>query len=173
MTTCEWKGIQMDLIEAVKARKSVRGFLDKKVPREVVAEILDLAIRAPSAMNTQPWEFYVLAGEVLDEIRRQNVEWLRAGNMPQPDHLVVGWPNEGVYRRRQVDLAKQLFSLMGIAREDKQARAGWLERGFRFFDAPVAVIVLADACLTEGGPLMDIGAMLQTLCLAALDFRYA
>ncbi|MBU2487862.1 MAG: nitroreductase [Proteobacteria bacterium] len=160
----------MEIIEAVKARKSIRGYLDKPVPREVVAQVLSLAIRAPSAMNTQPWEYYVLAGDVLDQIRKENVEWLRAGNIPQPDHLVVGWPNDSVYRRRQVDLAKQLFSLMGIAREDKAARMEWLERGFRFFDAPVAVLVVSDACLSEGGPLMDIGAMLQNLCLSALAF---
>ncbi|MBW1989463.1 MAG: nitroreductase [Deltaproteobacteria bacterium] len=157
----------MEVAEAIKARKSVRGFLDKPVAKELIEKVLQLAVRAPSAMNTQPWEFYVLAGDVLDAVRKENVEWLRASAPPQPDHLVVGWPKDSVYRRRQVDLAKQLFSAMGIEREDKEARAAWLERGFRYFDAPAAILVLTDRCLTDAGPLMDLGAMLQTLCLAA------
>jgi len=58
---------------------------------------------------------------------------------------------------------------MGIAREDKKKRAAWLERGFRFFDAPVGILVLTDRFLSDVGPLLDIGAAIQTLCLAALD----
>ena len=86
------------------------------------------------------------------------------------DHLVVGWPKESVYRNRQMGLAKQLFSLMDIPREDSVKRAWWLERGFRFFDAPVAIIVVTDKSLSESGPLFDIGAVVQNFCLAALKY---
>ncbi len=160
----------MDVTEAVKKRKSIRGYKSDPVPKEILEHILDLASRAPSAMNTQPWEFTVLAGDVLENVRRSNVELLNAGTPPNPEHVVVDWPRESIYRQRQVDLAKQLFKLMDIAREDKQKRAEWMERGFRYFDAPVVVIVSVDRCLSESGPLIDLGAVIQTICLMALHF---
>lgn len=160
----------MEIIDAIYARKSIRGYLPDPVPQDVIKKILQASVRAPSAMNTQPWEFVVIAGEVLDTIRKKNVEKLNAAAPMQPDHLVVGWPQESVYRRRQVELAKQIFALMDIQREDKAKRAQWLERGFRFFDAPAAIIVMTDRSLSESGPLMDIGAVVQSICLAALQY---
>jgi len=160
----------MDVIEAVKKRKSIRGYKPDLVPKEVLEQILELASHAPSAMNTQPWEFTVLTGEVLKNLRRSNVELLNSGAPPNPEHVVVSWPRESIYRQRQVDLAKQLFQLMGIPREDKEKRAKWLERGFRYFEAPAAIIISTDRCLSESGPLLDIGALIQTICLTALHF---
>jgi nitroreductase len=160
----------MDVIEAVKKRKSIRGYKPDPVPRQVLEQILESASRAPSAMNTQPWEFTVLAGGVLENVRRSNVEQLNSGVPPNPEHVVTSWPKDSIYRRRQVELAKQLFQLMEIPREDKEKRAKWLERGFRYFDAPAAIILSTDRCLSESGPLLDIGAVIQTMCLTALHF---
>lgn len=160
----------MDIIEAVKKRKSIRGYKPDPVPKEVLEQILELASHAPSAMNTQPWEFIVLTGDVLENVRRSNVELLNSGALPNPEHVVVSWPRESIYRQRQVNLAKQLFQLMDIPREDKEKRANWLERGFRYFDAPAAIILSTDRCLSESGPLLDIGALIQTICLTALYF---
>ncbi|MEW5735846.1 MAG: nitroreductase [Thermodesulfobacteriota bacterium] len=158
----------MDLIQAIENRRSIRGFKPDPVPRAVIREILSVATRAPSANNTQPWEFAVLAGPVLDAVREENVAWLRSGRMIEPEHPVFSWPKESVFRQRQVNLARDIFSLMGIKREDKVQRDIWMERGFRYFDAPAAIFVLTDRSLGEHGSLMDIGAVVQTICLAAL-----
>jgi len=160
----------MDVIEAVKKRKSVRGYKADPVPRQVLEQILELASQAPSAMNTQPWEFTVLIGDVLENVRRGNIDLLNSGVAPNPEHVVTGWPKDSIYRQRQVALAQQLFELMDIPREDKEKRARWRERGFRYFDAPAAIILSVDRCLGESGPLLDIGAVIQTICLAALHF---
>ena len=160
----------MDLVEAIRSRKSIRDFRTEAVPREVIRELLEIACRAPSAMNTQPWEFTVVAGDVLDSVRRAIVAKLQAGEKPHSEHSVVGWPVESVYRRRQVELAKHLFRLMDIPREDAAKRAQWLERGFRFFDAPAAIVICVDRMLAEGTPIFDIGAVTQNICLAALHF---
>ncbi len=160
----------MDILEAIKTRKSIRDFKPDPVPREVITELLNATCQAPSAMNTQPWEFIAISGDVLDKIRKKNIELLYSGAKLEPEHLVVGWPKEGVYRDRQVGVAKQLFKLMDIPREDNEKRAQWMERGFRYFSAPVAIILLTDRMLSESGPLIDIGAAAQTLCLAALSF---
>jgi len=160
----------MNIIEAMNARKSIRGFKSKPVDQTFIKKILEAAVRAPSAMNTQPWEFFVITGETLDNMRKQIVDKLNTGAPMQPDHLVVGWPPNSIYRDRQVNLAKQLFKLMDIARENKEKRAQWLERGFRFFDAPVVIIVVTDKTLSESGPLFDIGAVVNNICLAALAY---
>ncbi len=160
----------MDIMEAMGARKSIRGFKKDPVPKEVLSQLLEVAGRAPSGMNSQPWEFFVLAGDVLESVKQANVEKLSSGTPPSPEHLVVGWGSDTVYRQRQVALAKQLFQLMDIKREDTAARGQWMERGFRFFDAPAAIIVVVDRALTEGAPLLDIGAVMQSICLVATDY---
>lgn len=160
----------MDVTEAIFTRKSIRGYKPDPVRREVIHKILEAALHAPSAMNTQPWEFFIITGEVLEQIRKGVVAKLAAGAPMNPDHAVAAWPRDSIYRKRQVELAKQLFTLMKIPREDKVKRAAWMERGYRFFDAPVGVVVVMDRMLGESGPLFDIGAAVQTLCLAALKY---
>jgi len=83
--------------------------------------------------------------------------------------VVMGWPRDSVYRQRQVALAKQLFQLMEISKEDKEKKRQWMERGFRFFDAPAAIIIVIDRSISEKGPLLDIGSVMQSICLAALS----
>jgi len=163
-------GRAMDVVEAIKNRKSIRCFKSDPVPKEVIGEILEIAGRAPSAMNTQPWEFMVLAGELLENIRKANLENLYSGVPRQPEHTVVGWQRGSIYWDRQVGLAKQIFTLMDIQREDKEKRAQWSERGFRYFDAPAAILLLTDKALSADGPLLDLGAVMQTICLTALNY---
>jgi nitroreductase len=163
----------MEIIEAIQQRKSIRGYRPDPVPRDLLRRILEIAGRSPSAMNSQPWEFAVIGGEVLDRIRQANLERLRAGVLPDAEHAVTGWNKESVYRRRQVELAIGLFQLMGIERKDVAKRTEWLERGFRFFDAPAAIIVLTDRSLLENTYLIDVGVVIQSICLAALEFGLA
>lgn len=160
----------MNVLEAIKTRRSIRGYKQDPVPKEVIREILAIASRAPSAMNTQPWEFVVVAGEPLRKIREGSAAKLNAGEMPHPEHHVVGWTNDSIYRVRQVDLAKHIFQIMDIPREDKVKRAAWMERGFRYFNAPAAIVIFVDKSLSETGPVLDVGAIMQNICLAALDF---
>jgi len=157
----------LDVIEAITTRKSIRGYKPDPVPKEVLEEILEAAIRAPSGMNTQPWEFTVIAGEVIEQIRQANVEKFNSGESPQQEVVRGGYPDH--YRERQVALAVQLFQLMGIAREDREKRMDWARRGFRFFDAPAAIIISLDRSLGEAAQF-DIGAISQTIALAALNY---
>ena len=160
----------MDIVEAVKNRKSIRNFKPDPVPKNILKEILEIAGRAPSAGNSQPWEYTVVAGDVLEKIRQANVEKLKSGASPHPDLSSKGWPNGSVYRRRQIDIAKQIFQLMEIPRGDKEKRDQWMERGFRYFNAPAAIVVSADRSLPYPRPLFDVGALTQTICLLALNY---
>jgi len=159
----------MDIVEAVRSRKSIREYKPDPVPKEILREILDISIRSPSTMNTQPWEITVVTGEILENIRKGNIEMLNSGAKPNPE--TPHKPSEGKYRQRQVDLAIQIFNLMGIAREDKEKRAEWIQRGFRLFNAPAAFILSRDKSLDESAlSLLDIGAITQTICLVALNY---
>lgn len=153
--------------EVVLGRRSIRGYLDKPVPRALIEEILTLAMRAPSSMNTQPWHFHVVTGESLNQIRQGNTERILAGE-PDSREFRKGNPFAGVHRDRQVEVAKQLFGAMGIARDDAPARQDWVLRGFRQFDAPVCVIVTYDRELSgSDDTAFDCGAVTTALVNAA------
>ncbi|MFH2129943.1 MAG: nitroreductase [bacterium] len=160
----------MELTDALVQRKSIRGFKPDPVPKETIEKILEAAINAPSAMNTQPWEMFVVAGDVLDKIKKGNIEALTSGTPPRPEMAFLEkFQNE--YKQRQVGLAVQLFKLMGIAREDGQAKFGWMQRGFRFFDAPAAIILTYDKILDPALlSYFDLGCLTQSICLAALNY---
>ena len=157
----------MKFDEVVLGRRSIRGYQQLPVPRELLREIIGLAMRAPSSMNTQPWHFYVVTGEPLERIRRGNTERILAG-APDSREFRKGQPFAGQHRERQVGVAKQLFSAMGIERDDKDGRQDWVLRGFRQFDAPVCVIITYDRVLdgSDDTPF-DCGAVATALVNAA------
>jgi nitroreductase len=133
----------------------------------LIKEILALAMRSPSSMNTQPWNFYVITGEPLDRIRQGNTDRNLAG-IPHSREFRTGQPFDGVHRERQIGVAKQLFQAMGIARDDKAGRHDWVMRGFRQFDAPVCVIITYDRVLASSDDTaFDCGAVATALVNAA------
>jgi nitroreductase len=153
--------------EVVNGRRSIRGFKPELVPRAVIEEVIALAMRAPSSLNTQPWNFTVVAGEPLDRIRAGNTERNLAG-VPSSREFRSHGEYGGHHRERQIGVAKQLFSAMGIERHDKDARQDWVLRGFRQFDAPVSIVVTYDRSIHGGdiGPF-DCGAVTNALVNAA------
>ena len=157
--------VQFD--EVVLGRRSIRGYKNEPVPRDLIKEVLKLAMRSPSSMNTQPWNFTVVSGEPLDRIRAGNTERNLAG-VPHSREFRIGEPFAGQHRDRQVGVAKQLFAAMDIAREDKEKRQDWVLRGFRQFDAPVCVIITYDAELSDSDDTpFDCGAVTTALVNAA------
>ncbi len=159
--------VPMTYDEVVRGRRSVRGYKPDPVPKALIREVIDLAMRAPSSLNTQPWNFYVVSGEPLDRIRAGNTERMVSG-VPESREFRSHGQYEGAHRARQIEIAKQLFAAMGIARDDKDKRADWVLRGFRQFDAPVSVVVTYDRSI-HGGDIapFDCGAVTNALVNAA------
>lgn len=157
----------MEYQEVVMGRRSIRGFLDKPVSKQMINEVLSMAIRAPSSLNTQPWNFYVVSGAPLDAIRKGNTERNLAG-VPDSREFRGHGAYEGDHRMRQIEIAKQLFAAMSIEREDKAARQDWVLRGFRQFDAPVSIAVTYDRSI-HGGDIapFDCGGVTNALVNAA------
>jgi nitroreductase len=159
--------LRMQFDDVILGRRSIRGYKPDPVPMALIKEIIGLAMRSPSSMNTQPWNFYVITGEPLNRIRAGNTERMLAG-VPESREFRRGEPFAGKHRERQIGVAKQLFSAMGIARDDKVMRQDWVMRGFRQFDAPVCVIVTYDRVLHGADDAaFDCGAVATTLVNAA------
>ena len=157
----------MEYETIVQERRSIRGYKPDPVPKQVIDEIIEIAKRAPSSMNTQPWHFHVITGEPLERIREGNTERMMAGEGVDRE-IKMGHGYEGPHRERQVEIAIQLFEAMGIERDDKPRRQDWVMRGFRQFDAPVSIVVTLDKALehdTIGH--FDLGAATYGLVLAA------
>ena len=157
----------MQFDDVLLGRRSIRGYKSDPVPKALIQEILQLAMRSPSSMNTQPWNFTIVSGEILNRIRAGNTERNLAG-VPHSREFRIGQPFAGEHRDRQVGVAKQLFAAMDIAREDKEGRQDWVLRGFRQFDAPVCIIITYDRVLADSDDTaFDCGAVTTALVNAA------
>ena len=160
-------GSTLTFDDVVLGRRSIRGYKREPVPKALIREVIEMAMRAPSSLNTQPWNFYVVAGEPLDRIRAGNTERNLAG-VPDSREFRGHGAHQGAHRERQIEIAKQLFAAMGIERHDQAARQDWVLRGFRQFDAPVSVVVTYDRSI-HGGDIapFDCGAVANALVNAA------
>lgn len=149
--------------DLVAARKSVRAFQSSPLSEELLGQIFDVALRAPSNCNTQPWQVHVASGEHLEVLRERMPAEFIAGKMSM-DFPYDG-VYEGVYKERQYGSAQALYDSLGIKREEKDKRQATFMRNFTFFDAPhVAFLFLpAPFGLREA---CDLGMYAQTLMLS-------
>lgn len=154
----------MDLDEAIVSRRSVRGFLPKEVPEVTIREVFELAQRAPSNCNIQPWMSHVVSGESLKALGQKMVDAALAGVPHDPD-FTADRKFTGAYRERQIDAAVQLYGSMGIERSDRPRRDWAYRRNLQFFDAPHAVFVFMFNEFEER-EAVDLGIYAQTLLLA-------
>lgn len=159
---------EMSLEQAIRRRRSVRGFLEKPVPGEILEEVFGLAQLAPSNCNIQPWRVLVASGATRDELRRRMVDNVSRGRPMTPDYEHL--PRfEGIYRKRQVDCAVELYNNMGIAREDSAGRARATLRNFELFDAPHVVFIGMERQFGVTVAL-DVGMYIQTLLLTMTSY---
>ncbi|MFM9899809.1 MAG: nitroreductase [Polaromonas sp.] len=159
--------------EAISSRQSVRQFLPTPVPRALIEHLLDLASRAPSGTNTQPWKTYVLQGNSLsslvDKVCEVHTSFatnpaLAADYTEAYDYYPEQWVSPYIDRRRENGWG--LYGLLGITKGDKAAMHAQQQRNFRFFDAPVGLMFTLDRVMGRGS-LVDYGMFLQTLMVAA------
>lgn len=156
----------MSVQEIVKQRRSIRKFLSKPVPEELIKEVLSDALWAPSWGNTQPWEMIVVSGEKLEQFKKENIEALTSGTAMEPDVTVPDkWPDTLMQRYR--DVGKGVLGSLDIARGDKEGRDRYYGQMFSFFDAPVLVLFLVDKAVSVEYAMLDVGSIMQTYCLLA------
>ncbi len=154
--------------EVIRARHSVRAYLDTPVPRALVEDILSIAARSPSGTNTQPWNVHVVAGDVLQRL----ITAVCAVFDANPEHCEPGYDEVYLrqygepYQSRRRQLGKALYGLMGIGKGDTAAMLAQRRRNFLFFGAPVGLLFTIDRSFGRGS-WADVGMFMQTLMLAA------
>jgi len=155
--------------EAITSRRSVRAYLPTPVAREMIVEILDIAARAPSGTNTQPWKVHVLtsAAKALlsAKIRAAYDDTEQRATHVEPyAYYPTEWRSPYIDRRRKVGW--DLYSLLGIGKGDKARMHEQHGRNYEFFDAPVGLIFTIDRVMQQGSWL-DYGMFLQNVMVAA------
>jgi nitroreductase len=165
----------VELSKSIRDRKSIRAFKSNKVPKKALLNILRKASRAPSGLNCQPWEFFIVRGKVLEQLKSACLSAHRSGEPKSPDIPVYRMKGivpkfDGIFNQRRVALGKQIFSLLGISKEDKEGQAKWVENMVRFYDAPAVIIIAIDKTLKDEWPLLDIGFVSQNVLLSAQEY---
>lgn len=161
----------MDVRDAVASRYSCRAFLPTPISEATVRAIVELAARAPSAGNMQPWRVYALAGEQIEALKSLLAPRIPA-ELPKAegtDYTIYPHPLTEPYSSRRFTVGELLYRALGIPREDKAARYRQYARNYIFFGAPVALFFAREKA---HGPAQwaDIGGYLQTVCLLARGY---
>jgi nitroreductase len=154
---------------AITSRRSIRAYLETPVAREDIEAILEVAARAPSGTNTQPWKVHVLTGAAKTRLS-DRILAVYADPAQNREHVEEyayyprEWVSPFVDRRRKVGW--DLYALLGLTRDNKAGMAAQHGRNYRFFDAPVGMIFTIDRVM-EQGSWLDYGMFLQNIMVAA------
>jgi nitroreductase len=155
-----------EIVEAaIASRRSVRAFLPTPVPRELIEQILDVAARAPSGTNMQPWRAYVLAGDVKERLSADLVRAFMEGSQHASEYKYYPDRFFEPYLSRRRKVGWDLYGLLGIARGETARMQAQHARNFLFFEAPVGLIFTIERRL-EIGSWLDYGIFLGNVMTA-------
>lgn len=154
----------MDVRDAVAKRKSVRAFLRTPVDDTTIADLLERSARAPSGGNVQPWRIYVVGSDTMPAF----LEFLDGRELEPSGYDIYPPKLWEPYRTNRFALGEQMYALLDIPREDKEARLMRMAENYRFFGAPAAFFCFIDENM--GPPQWsDLGMFLQTFMLLAVE----
>ena len=155
----------MKVTDAVLSRSSIRSFLSKPVSNELLKTLLEKSSRAASGGNLQPWKIFVINNSTMKEFLDFQDSWTE----PEiPAYEIYPPKLKEPYRTSRYELGEQMYELLGIGREDKDARIAQVMKNFKFFGAPCAFFCFVDR---QMGPPQwsDLGMFLQTFMLLAKE----
>jgi len=155
----------MKVSQAVCSRKSIRSFSNQKISSSLIRELLILASRSPSGGNLQPWKIYVINNKSMEDFLLFQESW----EEPETPAYDIYPPKlKEPFRTSRFELGEQMYDLLGIGREDKEARLLQVMKNFEFFGAPCAFFCFVDR---QMGPPQwsDLGMFLQTFMLLAKE----
>ena len=155
----------MNVTQAVEARSSVRAFLNKPVANSIIKELLIKSSRSPSGGNLQPWKIFIINDKSMKDFLLFQSNW----NTPEtPSYEIYPSKLKEPYRTSRFELGEQMYEILGIPRDDKEARLNQVMKNFNFFGAPSAFFCFIDR---QMGPPQwsDLGMFLQTFMLLAKE----
>lgn len=155
----------MDVYHAVNSRQSVRGFLDRRVPADVLRRVLGAALQAPSGGNLQPWHVYVLSDAKLDDLKERIRQRIAAGDPgDQPPTPPYPLPLPARYAQRLEDMGARRYAAVGVARDDREARARVRAGNWECWGATTALFCYLETTMLPP-QWMDAGMFLQSAML--------
>lgn len=158
----------MDVKDAVIARRSVRGYLDKEVDPALLRDLALRSSRSATGGNIQPWHVDIVHGDSMRALKEIMAGKLERRETETPGYDIYPREMEDMYRQRTFAIGEEMYGRLGIPREDKKARAIWFARNFQFFGAPAAYFLTVDRRM--GPPQWaDLGMYLQSLMLLAVE----
>ena len=158
----------MNIKQLIESRYSVRSFLDKDVGFEKVKSILDTANSAPSGGNIQPWKVYVLGNNSKNELITQALNNYDTGVQEDIEFEIYPKPLAEEYKKRRSQCAADMYDALSIARDDIDTRLKQVRENFKFFGAPIGMIVTIDKSFAQNG-WGHVGMFLQNLWLTAIS----
>lgn len=157
----------LSVTDAIRRRRSRRAFTAQPVAEADLRHVLELAARAPSSSNVQPWKAYALTGAPLADLKAEVRERLAIDPRGEaPEYPIYARDLKDPYNTRRLACAEALYGLLGVARDNRMGRMMQFARNFDFYGAPVGVIVTLDRG-HERGQWADVGIYLAHLLLAA------
>lgn len=159
----------MDVIEAMRDRKSTRAYLDKPVARTTLEAILDVARWAPSGVNCQPWHVAVVSGALKAHLSKAMLAARQAHTPENPDYAYYPKAWREPYNARRKATGYALYQAMNISKDDVSARLKAWNNNYHFFGAPTGLFFFVDRALAQGA-WVDMGMFIQNVMLAARAF---
>ncbi len=155
----------MNVTQAVEARSSVRAFLNKPVANSIIKELLIKSSRSPSGGNLQPWKIFIINDISMKDFLLFQSNWNKSET---PSYEIYPSKLKEPYRTSRFELGEQMYEILGIPRDDKEARLNQVMKNFNFFGAPSAFFCFIDR---QMGPPQwsDLGMFLQTFMLLAKE----
>ena len=160
-----------DIEKLIEQRRSVRAFLPDAIDRNSLEAILTCARHAPSGANLQPGRFHVLTGSALSTLTNALSEAIEQNRKPVSEYSYFPPVLSDELKARQHEAGFALYKALGIGRRDTQARREQFARNYRFFDAPVGIVVSIDRDMGKGC-FMDLGMGLMSLFVSAQSRGY-
>jgi nitroreductase len=159
--------VKLDVLMAIAERHSVRAFLDMPVDKHLIETLLEHAGRAPSGKNTQPWHVDIVMGQSLHTLSDALLQ-ARTTNMPaNPDYQYYTQAQQEPYVSRAFACGMALYGALDIDRRDKAKRLAQWNLNYRFFGAPVGLIIHLDKNLATGS-WMDLGMFIENILIGAV-----
>lgn len=155
--------------DALNTRFSCRAFLDKEVAPELLHEIIETAVRAPSGGNLQPWHVWAVSGQPLRDFAEDI--FARASENPAgegSEYHIYPPDITDPYAARRADIGERMYGVLGIPREDRRARIVQMLENYKFFGAPVGLFFAIDKQMQEG-QWSDLGMIIQSIMLLARE----
>ena len=155
--------------EAIYTRLTCRAFLDKKVDKKIIEEIINVAKRAPSGGNLQPWHMWVVSGNPLKKFKKNIADKIEKNPFGEGTEYKIYPPNlKDPYEERRKEVGEDMYGVLKIPKEDKKGRLKQFRKNFEFFGAPVAMFFAIDRQMQEG-QWSDLGMFIQSIMLLARE----